>query len=411
MTGSERESLTSSPQRLLRMALRWTSMSAGLGLASILLMGSTRRQSPTIAATPPMGWNTWYAFGCHDTEAELITTVNAMVSNGMKAAGYKYVDLDDCWQGERDAQGHIHSNSRFPDMRGLANYIHNHGLKFGVYSSPGPRTCGGYPGSYGYEGEDAETYASWGVDLLKYDWCSAEDVYKPDQVQQIEAAYELMHKAILKTGRPMVYSICEYGMYAPWIWGPKVGGNLWRTTDDISNRLDYEEYQRMMFVGFGQDGLQRYAGPGHWNNPDYLQIGNGGLDVNADKTQMSLWAILAAPLFVSTDLTKLTPQELSILINREVIAVDQDPEGIQGHRVSQDGPVQIWVRALSHGRMAVGLINSGNSPLLGSVNFRALGYFHAVRVRDLWEKRNLGTFKTSYTATVPKRGVVLIEIQ
>jgi alpha-galactosidase len=380
---------------------------ASLGLAVILLAGSARAQTSKLAVTPPMGWNTWYAFGCHVTEAQVRATVDAMVSNGMKAAGYEYVSLDDCWQGKRDAKGFIHPNDRFPDMKALADYVHSHGFKFGIYSSPGPKTCGGYPGSYGHEEQDAETYAKWDVDMLKYDWCSARLVYKPSQT---EAAYEKMHKAMLRAARPMLYSLCEYGMEAPWIWGPTVGANLWRTTTDVSNRIDFQEYERMMFVGFGQDGLERYAGPGHWNDPDFLQIGNRGLDLNEDETQMSLWSILAAPLFSSADVTKLTPDQLAILTNPEVIAIDQDPAGIQGHRVSQVGPVQVWVKPLSKGRMAVGLFNSGESPLPASVKFSEIGFSHAVHVRDLWKKEDLGVFEKSFAAKVPKHGVVMLEI-
>jgi alpha-galactosidase len=385
-------------------------MSLRLGLLIImitLLAGGAGAQRSELAATPPLGWNTWYAFGCHVTEANVKATVDAMASNGMKAAGYEYISLDDCWQGERDSEGHIHSNERFPDMKALGDYIHTRGFKFGIYSSPGPKTCGGYIGSYGHEKEDAETYANWGVDLVKYDWCSAREVYKPDQ---IEVAYRKMHDAILKTGRPMIYSLCEYGMGAPWMWGPKIGANLWRTTDDVSNKIDFQEYARMMFVGFGQEGLQHFAGPGHWNDPDFLQIGNLGLNLDEDKTQMTLWSLLAAPLFSSTDVTKLTDTQLAVLTNREVIAVDQDSKAIQGHRLNQEGPVQIWVKPLSRGRTAVGLINSGESPFPASVSFSDIGYSHPVRVRDLWEQKDLGTFKNSYKTIVPKHGVVLIEI-
>lgn len=390
-----------------RFSSRWKDISAGFLFTFILVAGNAYAQRPKLAATPPMGWNTWYAFGCHITEADVKNAVNVMASNGMEAAGYKYINLDDCWQGKRDKEGHIHSNDRFPDMKALGDYIHSRGFKFGIYSSPGPKTCGGFIGSYGHEKEDAQTYASWGVDFLKYDWCSARVVYKPNQ---IEFAYQKMHKSILDTGRPMIYSLCEYGMNAPWLWGPKVGANLWRTTDDVSHHIGLEEYTRMMFVGFGQDGLQRYAGPGHWNDPDFLQIGNRGLDINEDKTQISLWSLLAAPLFSSTDLTQLTNAQLAVLTNREVIAVDQDPSGIQGRRISQIGPVQVWAKPLSHGRMAVGLFNSGQSPLPVSVNFRKLGFSHPVRVRDLWEEKDLGVFDNSYSATVPPHGVVLIEI-
>lgn len=386
-------------------------MLKGLGLAILLCAGHADAQPIALAVTPPMGWNTWYAFGCGVTEADVKSAVDVMASNGMRAAGYEYVNLDDCWQGTRDAKGHIRPNSRFPDMKGLGNYIHDHGFKFGIYSSPGPKTCGGYPGSYGYEREDADTYARWGVDFLKYDWCSAQEVYEPDHTKQIERAYEKMHMAILETGRPMIYSLCEYGMYAPWVWGPTVGANLWRTTGDVSNHIDFQEYERMMFVGFGQNGLQKYAGPGHWNDPDFLQIGNRGLNLDEDKTQMSLWSLLAAPLFSSTDLRSLTSAQLAVLTNREVIAVDQDPEGIQGRQISQSGPVHVWVKPLARGRTAVGLINSGESPFSASVNFAEIGYFRPVHLRDLWERRDLGVFKGNYTTRVPAHGVVLIELQ
>jgi alpha-galactosidase len=391
-----------------RCSLRFGAFLVCSFFTAILPAGNAHAQQPELAATPPMGWNTWYGFGCHVTEADVKSVVDAMTSNGMKAAGYEYISLDDCWQGQRDQNGHIHSNDRFPDMKALGDYIHSHGFKFGIYSSPGPKTCGGFAGSYGHEKQDAETYAGWGVDFLKYDWCSASKVYKPDQ---IEAAYEKMHEAILETGRPMVYSLCEYGMDAPWIWGPKIGANLWRTTDDVSNRIDFQEYARMMFVGFGQDGLQGYAGPGHWNDPDFLQIGNKGLNLDEDKTQMSLWSLLVAPLFSSTDVTKLTEAQLAILTNREVIAVDQDPMGIQGRRVSQNGPVEVWAKPLSHGRMAVGLFNSGESPFPASVSFLKLGIPNSVHVRDLWEHKDIGVFKGSYSTTVPKHGVVLIEMR
>lgn len=395
-------------QRATRRSTAVKAMLASLGMAMILFGGSARARGAELAATPPMGWNTWYAFGCDVTEADVKATVDAMVSNGMKAAGYEYVNLDDCWQGKRDAQGYIHSNSRFPDMKALGDYIHSRGFKFGIYSSPGPQTCGGYPGSYGYEEKDAETYARWGVDFLKYDWCSAQKVYRPDQLQ---AAYEKMHVALVHAGRPMIYSLCEYGMEAPWVWGPKIGANLWRTTGDVSSQIDFQEYERMMFVGFGQEGLQRYAGPGHWNDPDFLQIGNRGLDLDEDKTQMTLWSLLAAPLFASSDVTKLTADRLSVLVNREVIAVDQDPKGVQGRRISQVGPVEVWAKPLSGGRTAVGLINSGESPLPASVAFSQIGYSHPVHVRDLWQKKDLGVYRTSFTAEVPQHGAVLIEVR
>lgn len=397
-----------SQNKLMKKTFNLFTLLAGLGLAVILSSGFAKAQTPRLAATPYMGWNTWYAFGCKDTDAEVRAAADAMISNGMKAAGYDYVDLDDCWQGARDAQGKIHPNASFPDMKALGDYLHARGFKFGIYSSPGPTTCGRRPGSYGHELQDAETYAGWGVDLLKYDWCGAVKVYTHSQ---LPAAYEKMHEAILHTGRPMVYNLCEYGMEAPWIWGPKVGANSWRTTGDVSNRINFQEYERMMFVGFGQDGLQQYAGPGHWNDPDYLQIGNRGLNLDEDKTQMSLWCLLAAPLISSTDLTKLTPAELAILTNPDVIAVDQDPLGIQGHRVSQTGPVEVWEKPLSKHRVAVGLFNSGESALPASIAFSEIGFSHPVHVRDLWKRKDLGVFEKTFATTVPKHGVVMIEIQ
>lgn len=379
-------------------------------LAGVILLSgvSALAQNPRRAATPPMGWNTWYAFGCKITEAQVRAEADAMMANGMKAAGYNYVNLDDCWQGTRDAQGNIHPSSDFPDMKDLADYLHARGFKFGIYSSPGPKTCGGKPGSYEHEEEDARTYAGWGVDFLKYDWCSARNVYKPSQMEE---AYKKMHEAILQTGRPMLYSLCQYGMKAVWLWGPKVGANLWRTTGDVSNKIDFQEYERMMFVGFGQEGLERYAGPGHWNDPDMLQIGNRGLNLNEQQTQMSLWCLLAAPLISSTDLTQLTPDELAILTNPEVIAIDQDPAGIQGHRVSQSGPVEVWTKPLSGRRCAVGLFNSGESPLPASINFSKIGFSRAVHVQDLWKRKSLGTFEGSFKTVVPRHGVVMIEIR
>ncbi len=394
-------------QKSLCIATRTGAVLASVGLAILLAPACARAQNSSLAATPPMGWNTWYAFGCQVTEAQVRAAADAMVSNGMKAAGYKYVNLDDCWQGKRDAKGFIHSNQRFSDMRGLSQYLHGRGFKFGIYSSPGPKTCGGYAGSYGHEQQDAETYAKWGVDFVKYDWCSATKVYK---LGQLQAAYEKMHQAILRAGRPMLYSLCEYGMEAPWLWGPSVGANLWRTTDDVSNRINFQEYQRMTFVGFSEAGLERYAAPGHWNDPDMLQIGNRGLDLDEDKTQMSLWCLLAAPLISSADLTKLTSAQLGILTNREVIAVDQDPLGVEGHRVSETGPVEVWAKALSGKRVAVGLFNSGESALPGSIRFSDVDLSGAVQVTDIWEKKNLGIRRDRFSTEIPKHGVVMVEV-
>ncbi len=364
--------------------------------------GIPSARAQELAATPPMGWNSWNHFGCKVTDAIVREQARAMATNGMKAAGYEYVNIDDCWQGQRDAKGFIHPNSRFPDMKALGDYIHSLGLKFGIYSSPGPKTCAGYTGSYQHEKQDAETHASWGVDYLKYDWCSARQVYKPSEMP---AVYKKMHDALVATNRPIVYSLCEYGMDRVWQWGPSVGGNLWRTTDDIE-----DNYTRMAFIGFGQAGLARFAGPGHWNDPDMLEVGNGHMNADEYRTHMSLWCILAAPLISGNDLTKMSQETLAILTNPEVIAVDQDPAGIEGHRVSEEGPLQVWMKPLADGSKAVGLFNEGESTMPVTIHFKDIGFTGKVSVRDLWERKDLGTFNGSYTAQVPRHGAVMIKV-
>jgi alpha-galactosidase len=360
-------------------------------------------QETKVALTPPMGWNSWNHFACHITEDIVRQQAHAMATNGMKEAGYVYVNIDDCWQGQRDAQGNIQPNANFPDMKGLADYVHSLGLKFGVYSSPGPETCAHHTGSYQHEAQDAKTYAAWGVDYLKYDWCSASRVYQPSQMQ---AVYRKMYDALRSTGRPIVFSLCQYGLQQVWRWGPSVGGNLWRTTGDIS-----PDYTRMAFIGFEQNGLQKYAGPGHWNDPDMLEIGNGRLtNINEERTQMSLWCMLAAPLLAGNDLTHMNKQTLEVLTNREVIAVDQDPKGVQGHRVTQEGPLEVWAKAMSDGSQVVGLFNRSVGSAVMEVNFSDIGIYGSANVRDLWEHKDLGSFDRSFSTEVPPHGVALIRI-
>ncbi|MGH9433788.1 MAG: glycoside hydrolase family 27 protein [Terriglobia bacterium] len=356
-----------------------------------------------LAATPPMGWNSWNHFQCRVSDAVIRAAADAIATNGMKAAGYAYVNIDDCWQGQRDAQGIIHPNSKFPGMKALADYVHSKGLKIGIYSSPGPKTCAGYAGSYGHELQDAQTYAKWGIDYLKYDWCSASHVYKPSQMQVV---YTKMSKALNSTGRPIVFSLCQYGEQAVWRWGASVGGNLWRTTGDIS-----DHYDRMSVIGFDQNGLQKFAGPGHWNDPDMLEVGNGHMSHDEYLTHMSLWCILAAPLLAGNDLSKMTPETLAILTNHEVIAVDQDRAGIQGHRITQEGPFEVWVKPLADGSKAVGLFNRSEWPMRMRVNFSDIGISGSAAVRDLWAHQDLGTFTGSFFAEVPKHGVVLVRIK
>lgn len=387
----------------------------GVLIAFFLLLPASRTthaQSSTAALTPPMGWNSWNHFGAEVTEADVRAAADAMVASGMRDAGYVYVNVDDSWEGERDSQGNIHSNSRFPDMKALADYIHAKGLKFGIYSSPGPKTCAGYEGSYGHEQQDANMYAKWGVDFLKYDLCSYRVIMKlhdpnqdPRKAQaMMEAAYAKMHKALVNTHRPIVYSICQYGVDAVWQWGPTMGGNLWRTTDDIS-----DSYRSMALIGFSQAGLEKFAGPGHWNDPDMLEIGNGGMNADQYRTQMSLWSMLAAPLLAGNDLSKMDQTTKSILMNTEVIAVDQDKLGIQGHRV---GPPQIWEKPLSDGAKAVAIFNyvtdDEAEPL--TIYFKEFGLSGPVHARDLWAHKDLGILHNSYTVTVPQGGVVMLRL-
>jgi alpha-galactosidase len=375
-------------------------------LVFIILISFTailRAQDTGVAVKPPMGWNSWYGELCQVSDPLIRAQADAMVRNGMKARGYEYVNIDDCWQGERDARGVIHGDKNFPDMKALGDYIHSKGLKFGLYSSPGPQTCGRREGSFGHEALDAETYAAWGVDFLKYDWCSGRRVYKPEEMQ---GAYKKMGDALKRTGRPIVYSLCQYGLERVWTWGPAVGANMWRTADDL--KLNYD---RVSLVGFQQDGLERFAGAGHWNDPDMLLVGLGQITEDENRTQMSLWCLLAAPLLASGDLTAISPASLAILTNPEVIAVDQDSAGIQGHRVSAEGPLEVWMKPLADGSKAVGLFNRGGDASPVTVNFAAVGVKNTATVRDLWAAKDLGTFEGSFTANVPRRGAVMIRVK
>ncbi len=370
-------------------------------LMALGLAPSGFAQQSQLALTPPMGWNSWNHFGCKISAAIIRKEADAMVSSGMKAAGYEYVNIDDCWEGKRDAKGFIHPNSKFPDMKALADFVHSKGLKLGIYSSPGPRTCGHNPGSYQHEKQDAETFARWGIDYLKYDWCSAGYVYQPDQR---EAVFRKMHEALVSTGRPIVYSI--HGRGKVWTWGQAVGANLWRTTADI-----HDNYNRMIAIGFGQSGLAKFAGPGHWNDPDMLEIGNGGMTNGEYRVHMSLWCLLAAPLIAGNDLTHMTPETLAILTNPEVIAVDQDPLGVEGHRVWEQGPLEIWMKPLADGSKAVGLFNREQSTIKITVKFSQIGVGKQATVRNLWTQKDLGAFTGGFSAEVHQLGVVLVRIK
>jgi alpha-galactosidase len=361
-------------------------------------------QQNEVARTPPMGWNSWNLFACKVNDAVVRAQADAMASNGMKAAGYTYINIDDCWEGTRDAQGNIQTNEKFPDMKALADYVHSKGLKIGIYSSPGPRTCAKFEGSYQHEDQDARTWTAWGIDYLKYDWCSAREVY---QQSEMPVVYKKMGDALKKAGRPIVFSLCQYGLDRVWEWGPSVGGNLWRTTNDIKPTMEH-----IVSLGFGQqNGLERFAGPGHWNDPDMLEVGNGRLSLDENRLHMSLWCMLAAPLLAGNDLSQMKPEILDILTNPEVIALDQDSLGVQGHRVWQEGPIDVWVKPLADGSRAVGLFNKGESVNEVTVLLRELGIADNVQVRDLWARQDLGAARNSFTAKVPRHGVVLVKMR
>jgi alpha-galactosidase len=355
--------------------------------------------STVLAKTPPMGWNSWNKFGCNVSEQMMREMADAMVASGMRDAGYRYVNIDDCWQVKRDENGRILADpTRFPQgIKALAEYVHRQGLKLGIYTDAGTQTCEGRPGSLNHEFQDAKTYAEWGVDYVKVDWCHAEGL-------DPEVQYAKVRDALAQAGRPIVFSICDWGVKAPWRWGPKTG-NLWRTTGDIS-----DNYDRMSLIGFSQNGLEKFAGPGHWNDPDMLEVGNGGMKRDEYRTHMALWALLAAPLLAGNDLRTMNAETKEILTNHEVIAVDQDAAGVQGHRVWQEGSLEIWAKPLADGSHAVGLFNRTEAAYPMTLDFSMIGTSGSVNIRDLWEHKDVGTKSGSYSVEVPMHGVILLKV-
>jgi len=352
-----------------------------------------------LARTPPMGWNSWNRFRGSIDEATVRAIADAMVANGMRDAGYVYVNIDDTWEAGRDSSGRILTNRKFPDMKALADYVHGRGLKLGLYSSPGPFTCAGYEGSYGHEADDARTYAAWGIDYLKYDWCGAARLYADGDMPAI---YQKMGDALRATGRPIVFSLCQYGRQDVWNWGADVGGNLWRTTGDIA-----DNWESMSRIGFSQDEHGPLAKPGHWNDPDMLEIGNGGMTTTEYRTHMSLWALLSAPLLAGNDLRTVAPEILSILANRDVIAIDQDPLGRQARRVKSDGDVEIWARPLAGRAHAVGVFNRGDATAHVTIRCEDLRLCGGYHMRDVWAHADVGMLAATQSVSVPSHGVEL----
>jgi alpha-galactosidase len=453
----------------------------------------------TIALTPPMGWNSWNFFARRIDDAKMRAAADAMVASGLADHGWTYVNVDDCWQGQRDANGNIHSNEKFPDMQAMADYIHSKGLKFGTYSSPGSTTCAGFTASYHHESQDVQTYAKWGVDYVKYDWCSysriapertellyaqalpqdAEqikalleerkklpggglarggagpargnragaatnpatnpaarrgrgpqltpeqqakaqeinarlteihnhldaDKQKQIQLQVLQEPYKLLGDLLNKADRDIVYSLCQYGNGNVWEWGDSVGGNSWRTTGDI--RAQWASIAR---IGFGQAGHEKFAGPGHWNDPDMLEVGNGNLTPDEMYSHFSLWCLLDSPLLIGCDMSRMDRLTTSIFSNDEVIAVSQDELGRQASRLAQADQVEVWAKPMSDGSLAVGLFNRADAEQRCTARWSDLGIAGSRTVRDLWRQRDLGTFDANFTTTVRPHGVMLLEI-
>ena len=366
-----------------------------------------------LALTPPMGWNSWYVWCRTVDDQKMRDAADQLVKTGLAGHGYQYVNIDDCWEGGRNAKGEILGNEKFPDMRALADYIHAKGLKFGVYSSPGPKTCAGFEGSYGHEKQDAATYAKWGVDFFKGDWCSYKNIAKDRSLPEMQKPYRVMRVALDGCGRDVVYSLCQYGMGDVWNWGQLVGANMWRTTGDTS-----DNWAHMSGIGFSQRGHEVGAGPGHWNDLDMLMFGGVGfgnlhpsrLTPNEKITHMTLWCLLTAPLLIGGDIARLDQFEMDLLTNDEVIAVDQDPLGKQAKRVSKEGMLDVWAKPMSDGSIAVGLFNRDFARAKVTVTWSDLGISGRQPVRDLWRHKDLGNFDGSFSAETPSHGAVLVRI-
>ena len=355
-----------------------------------------------LARTPPMGFSTWNHFATAIDDRTIREIADALVATGMRDAGYVHVNIDDGWQGARDATGELRPNEKFPDMKALADDLHERGLKLGIYTSPGPRSCAGFEGSHGHEEQDARTFAAWGIDYVKYDWCSAGLLYDD---AEMPAVYAKMAAALRATGRPMVFSICQYGRADVWTWGADAGGNLWRTTGDIADRWDV-----MSAIGFEQGELSPFAGPGHWNDPDMLEVGNGGMTTTEYRTHVSLWAMLAAPFIAGHDVRRATPETTALLTNPGVIAIDQDPLGQAGQRVVRRGPLEIWTRPLAGGRSAVALFNRGDSPARVEAPLTDLGLAPGSSAVDVWSGRPHGALAGTVAAEVEPHGVALLVV-
>jgi alpha-galactosidase len=393
-----------------------------LTLALFACASLQAQKFPNLALTPPMGWNSWNKFAGNINEDLIRQTADAMATNGMRDAGYQYVNIDDCWHGMRDAQGFIQPDTnRFPSgIKALADYVHAKGLKLGIYSDVGNQTCGGRPGSRGHEYQDALTYAAWGIDYLKFDWCNAEDL-------KAQGAYATMRDAIHAAGRPMVFSMCEWGQNQPWLWASNTS-HLWRTTTDIypsfDGILDHTNWQQWSVLRIidAQKPLRNYAGPGHWNDPDMLEVGNG-LTASEDRAHFSMWCLLAAPLISGNDLRSMSPETATVLENKDVIALDQDALGVEGFCYATNGNVEVWFKPLAGGDWAMCALNRGRDAQKISFDWKNENVNDSLSKRDakfatttyalqnLWTKKDAGTTRTTLAAEIPGHDVLLLRLK
>jgi len=368
----------------------------------------------TLSLTPPLGWNSWNCWGLSVSDEKIRQSAGAMKTSGLIDHGWTYINIDDGWEYMHDKDGKILTNSKFPNMYALCSYVHSLGLKIGIYSSPGPKTCGGYEGSYTFEEKDAEAYAAWGIDYLKYDWCSYGHLFPNPTKLQLKAPYQVMKKAIRNVKRDIHFSLCQYGMGKVWEWGAEVDGNSWRTTGDIE-----DTWESLSGIGFSQGKCSPYSAPGRWNDPDMLVVGwvgwgpalhNTRLTPGEQYTHISLWSLLSAPLLIGCDLSQLDAFTLNLLTNDEVIAVNQDPLGKQATQVKANESYQVWVKELEDGSRAVGLFNLTDKPLNVPVDLKDLKLKGHWNIRDLWRQTDLGAVETHFEMNVLPHGVMLIKI-
>ena len=361
-----------------------------------------------LAPTPPMGWNSWNTFAMKLDEKLIKETAEAMITNGMRDAGYNYIVLDDGWEAlARDTNGNLVPDpNKFPSgMKTLGDYLHSKGFKFGIHNCAGTKTCSGFPGGRGHEFQDARLYASWGVDYLKYDWCY-------HGTANAEETYRTMGNALYATGRPIVYSLCEWGSNKPWLWAQDIG-HLWRTTGDITNCYDCQEAYSLgwKYILKSQIGLEKYAGPDHWNDPDMLEVGNKGLTIAESRAHFSLWCILAAPLMAGNDVRHMSSDVRDILTNKEVIAIDQDPLGKQGYQFMDHPGKQIWVKELSDGCWAVCFFNDSDEAVKLRINWENFTFLSGnYEIRDLWKKKNIGTTAKHFEGKVDALDAILVKL-